>query len=154
MDKISLDDIDLKILSMLKENGKSSYAEIGRRLNLSRSGARDRVRKMEKIGIIEKYTVVTNPYKLGLEFSVFIELDVEPRFLLKVAKELSDEKSVESVNQMTGPCSLHIHAIFKNKEHFEKFLINVIFALSGIINVRSYILIRSFKTKSGGYKIG
>ncbi len=154
MNNTVLDEIDLKILAILQENGKSSYAEIGRSLNLSRSGVRERVKKLEKQGIIEKYTIVINPYKMGLEFSVFIELDVEPRFLLKVASELSEEKNVESVNQMTGPSSLHIHAIFKNKRHFENFLVDIVFALDGIINVRSYILIRSFKSKTGGYKIG
>jgi DNA-binding Lrp family transcriptional regulator len=148
-----LDDIDIKILNILQDDAKISYAELGRKLNMSRSAVRERVNILIEKGIIEKFTIVINPYKLGLEMSAFFEIDVEPRHLQTVAKTLAEEKYVQSVNQMSGPSTLHVHAILKNKEHLERFLSETIYSLNGITSVRSYILIRGFKSKSGGLRI-
>ncbi|RKL62861.1 Lrp/AsnC family transcriptional regulator [Thermoanaerobacteraceae bacterium SP2] len=148
-----LDDIDIKILNILQDDAKISYAEMGRKLNMSRSAVRERVNILIEKGIIEKFTIVINPYKLGLEMSAFFEIDVEPRHLQTVAKTLAEEKYVQSVNQMSGPSTLHVHAILKNKEHLERFLSETIYSLNGITSVRSYILIRGFKSKSGGLRI-
>ncbi|HHW02320.1 MAG TPA: Lrp/AsnC family transcriptional regulator [Thermoanaerobacterales bacterium] len=148
-----IDDIDMKILSLLQDDGKISYAELGRKLNMSRSAVRERVNILIEKGIIEKFTIVINPYKMGLEMSAFFEIDVEPRHLQTVAKTLAEEKYVQSVNQMSGPSTLHVHAILKNKEHLERFLSETIYSLNGITSVRSYILIRGFKSKSGGLRI-
>ncbi|MDN5302142.1 MAG: Lrp/AsnC family transcriptional regulator, leucine-responsive regulatory protein, partial [Thermoanaerobacteraceae bacterium] len=105
-----IDDIDMKILSLLQDDGKISYAELGRKLNMSRSAVRERVNILIEKGIIEKFTIVINPYKMGLEMSAFFEIDVEPRHLQTVAKTLAEEKYVQSVNQMSGPSTLHVHA--------------------------------------------
>lgn len=153
MFSVDLDDIDMKILNLLQDDGKISYAELGRKLNMSRSAVRERVNILIERGIIEKFTIVINPYKLGLEMSAFFEIDVEPRHLQTVAKTLAEQKYVQSVNQMSGPSTLHVHAILKNKEHLEKFLSETIYSLNGITSVRSYILIRGFKSKSGGLRI-
>lgn len=153
MEKKIVDEVDDDLLQILQEDGRISFAELGRKLNLSRSAVRERVRSLQSQGVIERFTIVTNPYKLGMEMSTFFEIDVEPRHLTGVAKTLSEEEYVESVNQMSGPTTLHVHALLKNKQHFERFLSESIYTLRGIINVRSYILIRSFKSKSGGYRI-
>jgi len=151
--EIKLDNLDTKLLGILQEEGRISYADLGRKLNLSRSAVRERVNTLVENGVIEKFTIVVNPYKLGLEMSAFFEIDVEPRYLQQVAMVLAEEEQVQSVNQMSGPSTLHVHAILKNKEHLEKFLSQKIYSLTGITSVRSYILIRGFKTKSGGLRI-
>lgn len=151
MDEI--DRIDQQILNILQDEGRISYADLGRRINLSRSAVRERVNLLIKKGIIEKFTLMINPYRLGYEMSTFFEIDVEPRYLQSVAKTLAGLTFVQSVNQMSGPSTLHVHAILKNKEHLEKFLSEKIYALNGITNVRSYMLIRAFKSKSGGLRI-
>lgn len=153
MNYTELDEIDQKILEMLQENGKMTYADLGRKLNMSRSAVRERVNMLIRNGIIEKFTIVINPYKMGFEMSAFFEIDVEPRHLQTIAKTLAEQKYVQSVNQMSGPSTLHVHAILKNKEHLEKFLSEHIYSLNGIMSVRSYILIRGFKSKSGGLRI-
>ncbi len=153
MDGLNMDKLDEQILSILIEDGRISYADLGRKINLSRSAVRGRVNALIDKGIIDRFTVVTNPYKMGFDMSVFFEIDVEPRFLQTIAPSLAKQKYVESVNQMSGPSTLHVHAVLKNKDHLEKFLTDTIYSLKGIISVRSYILIRGFKSKMGGFRI-
>ncbi|MDK2796199.1 MAG: hypothetical protein PWQ22_1609 [Archaeoglobaceae archaeon] len=54
---MKIDEIDLKIINILKEDSRVSISEIARELNLSRQTVKSRISRLEKEGIIEKYTV-------------------------------------------------------------------------------------------------
>ena len=57
-DNHHIDDIDLKLLELLIENSRISYAELARAVGLSRVGAKNRVNELKKKGIIEKFTIL------------------------------------------------------------------------------------------------
>lgn len=58
--KLVLDETNMKILDELIDDARAPKMEIGKRLNLARSSARERIEDMEAAGIIEGYTVVIN----------------------------------------------------------------------------------------------
>ena len=61
-----MDNLDIKILGRLLNNCRESDRQIGKELGISGSSVRARVQKMEKSGIIEKFTVKVDPPLLGL----------------------------------------------------------------------------------------
>ncbi len=148
-----LDSVDVRLLELLAENSRTSYADLGRALNLTRGAVRDRVRALVERRVIERFTVVVDPKKVGRSVSAFFEIDVEPRHLTAVAAKLATNPDVQSVNQMTGPSTLHVHAALKDGTDLERFLRESVYSLNGITMVRSYILLRSFKAKMGGLRI-
>jgi DNA-binding Lrp family transcriptional regulator len=151
---VELDELDHKILELLTKDGRMSYAEIGRLLNLSRVSVRERVNKLVDNGVIEHFTIIINPVKVGYRLSVFFEISVNPNKLLEVAEALAAHKCVQSVNQMTGPSTLHVHACLIDNNHLQTFMKDSIYNLPGVNSVNSYVLLRGFKTKRGGIKIG
>lgn len=58
---MDLDEIDLKIINILKENSRVSFSEIAKELKLSRQTVKARIERLEKEGIIVKYTVKLSP---------------------------------------------------------------------------------------------
>ena len=60
-----MDDIDGKILAILKENARETVSEISQRVALSVPAVAERIRKLEQGGIIEKYTVRIGRKKTG-----------------------------------------------------------------------------------------
>src|SRR4051812_2708522 len=96
-----IDDTDRKILQLLIENGRMSYVDIGKELNLSRVSIRERVNQLTENGIIEKFTVVINSDKVGKSVSAFFEVDCEPSSLVSVAETLANNPRVASCYQMT-----------------------------------------------------
>ena len=148
-----LDELDYKILKMLEKDGRRPFAEIGRELNLSRTAVRDRVLAMEEEGVIEHFSVIINPRAVGLNLSVFFEIECMPSKLLEVARQLAKQEYILSVNQMTGKSTLHAHAALRGTSHLESVLNEVIYALPGINSVNSFVLLRGLKSKSGGVKI-
>jgi len=80
-----LDEIDRKILGLLIQDGRLSFAEIGRQVSLSLPAAAERVRRLEERGIIEGYQAKVNYKKLGYPLIVFVELMI-PATAYKVIK--------------------------------------------------------------------
>lgn len=146
---MKLDDIDRKIINLLVEDGRLSYVELGKRVNLSRVAVRDRVDQLVKEGLIEKFTIVVNSEKFGKNVSAFFEVDVEPKQLVEVAQNLADNPNVASIYQMTGPSTLHMHVLVEDFAKLEKFINAELYSVEGITRVESHVLLRRFKSRNG-----
>ena len=66
-----IDDIDRKILNILQENARTSNADIARQVGMAPSAILERVRKLERRGVIQGYTARVNPQALGLGLTAF-----------------------------------------------------------------------------------
>ncbi|OGX68216.1 MAG: hypothetical protein A2189_01715, partial [Paenibacillus sp. RIFOXYA1_FULL_44_5] len=119
--RISIDEIDRKIMSILHDNGRKSYTDIAKEVGLSRVGVQARINALIENGTIEKFTMVVNPGKLGIDVSAFFNVEVEPKFLMEVADQLAEEPEVTSLYHMTGPSKLHMHGLFADNHAMEMF---------------------------------
>lgn len=72
-----LDDFDYRILKILSENSRLSYAEIGRKISLSQSATKERVQNLVENGIIKHFTVEVDYEKLGYPLKVVISLKLK-----------------------------------------------------------------------------
>ncbi|WP_374018373.1 Lrp/AsnC family transcriptional regulator [Paenibacillus thiaminolyticus] len=145
----SLDEIDKMILSALHSNSRISYTDLAKKVNLSRVAVQARVQAMMEDGLLEKFTVVINPEKLGIRVSAFFNVEVEPQYLMKVAEQLANEPCVTSLYHMTGPSKLHMHGLFASNREMEQFLQEKLYPLPGIMSVETQILIKRYKSRMG-----
>jgi Lrp/AsnC family transcriptional regulator, leucine-responsive regulatory protein len=70
----SLDDLDWRLLEALQNDGRASYADLGRRVGLSPSAVTERVRRLEESGVITGYRCEVDPEKLGLAIMALVRL--------------------------------------------------------------------------------
>lgn len=70
------DEIDLRILRLLELNARISWRDLGERVHLSPTSAADRVRRMERDGIIDGYTVRVDPAALGRTVRAVIDVSL------------------------------------------------------------------------------
>src|SRR5699024_10863555 len=146
---MKIDDIDKKILEMLMENGRISYVELGKNVNLSRVAVSERINQLIKMGVIEKFTAVINSENIGKTVSAFFEVDIEPLHLVEVAQNLADNDKVASIYQMTGPSTLHMHVLVDDFIELESFINEQLYSFEGIMRVESHVLLRRFKSRTG-----
>ncbi|MBG9792265.1 AsnC family transcriptional regulator [Paenibacillus dendritiformis] len=144
-----LDEIDKMILSALHSNSRISYTDLAKKVNLSRVAVQARVQAMMEDGLLEKFTIVINPEKLGIRVSAFFNVEVEPQYLMKVAEQLANEPCVTSLYHMTGPSKLHMHGLFASNREMEQFLQEKLYPLPGIMSVETQILIKRYKSRMG-----
>lgn len=145
----TLDLIDQEILKLLSENARMSYVEIGKRVNLSRVAVKSRMEALEKEGIIERYSIVINPEKVGRMISAFFDVETEPSKLLDVANQITALDQVTDVYQMTGSSKLHVHATLELNEDLEKFLREEMYVIKGIVRIDCNVIVSRFKTRKG-----
>jgi len=144
-----LDETDKQILTILHEEGRISYTDLGKRVDLSRVAVQARINQLIEAGVIEKFTAVINPAKIGIHVSVFFNVEVEPQFLEEVALKLEEEPAVTSLYHMTGPSKLHMHGIFANDQEMEEFLTKRLYPLRGVVSVDCQMLIKRYKSRMG-----
>ena len=77
--KITLDQIDQRILEMLQEDAKINIKEIAAQLNMTKTPIYERIKRLEKEGVIQKYVTILDRKKLTSSIIVFLEgsLNVE-----------------------------------------------------------------------------
>ncbi|HEX7065723.1 MAG TPA: Lrp/AsnC family transcriptional regulator [Bacillales bacterium] len=146
---MKIDETDRRILNCLTDDGRMSYVDIGKKLNLSRVSVRERVNQMIENGVIEKFSVVINSEMAGKTVSAFFEVDCEPSYLVEVAETLINNPVVASCYQMTGPSTLHMHVLVEDFPRLEQFINEELYSLEGITRVSSHILLRRFKSRTG-----
>jgi Lrp/AsnC family leucine-responsive transcriptional regulator len=69
-----VEEIDRQIVELLCRDGRMSYTELARRTGLSVSAAHQRVRRLEKSGVITGYTAVINADDAGLPLTAFVSI--------------------------------------------------------------------------------
>ena len=77
-EKRGLDDTDHRIINMLVRNGRTSYAALGEAVGLSPHGAADRVRRLEKDGVITGFTATVDLENLGRGLDAFVDVRMLP----------------------------------------------------------------------------
>ena len=144
---ISLDTLDWKILGAIQENSKQTYSEIGRQLNVAHSTVFDRIRKMEKSGVIKKWTVEINFEKIGINYmTAHMTVYADPKEIENLAKKLSQAKEVLEVTLSLSEELLIIAKVFaKNQDELHSFIAKKVAPLQGVLRIRTSIITKKIK---------
>ena len=101
-----IDEKDMKIINLLLENGRISYSEIAKAIGLSDVAVIKRIRKLEQMGIIRKYTILIDPKKLGYKVVSITGIDVEPEYLFNILNTLKEKDYVKYLAITSGDHSI------------------------------------------------
>ncbi|MCU4157748.1 Lrp/AsnC family transcriptional regulator [Carboxylicivirga sp. A043] len=116
------DTIDKQLLKILKENSRLSFAELGRKINLSPSAVRERVQRLEESGIIKEYTIIIDNKKLGNTLEAFMLLKVFPGKLKHVIEKITHFPEVKEAHRITGSQNIHLKITVKSQLHLQELL--------------------------------
>ncbi len=144
---ISLDSLDWEILKTLQENSKQTYSEVGRQLGVAHSTIYDRIRKMEKNGVIKKWTVDIDHKKIGINYvTARMTVYTDPKESENVAKELSGVKEVLEVSMSLSDELLIIaKVIARDQDELHSFIAKKVAPLQGVIRIRTQIVTKKIK---------
>lgn len=120
--KIVLDDFDRKILTLLAENSRLSYAEIGRKISLSQSAAKERVQNMVAIGVIKGFNIDIDYAKLGYSLTVIIHLKFKNDEFKVFIDHIRLFPEILSCKRITGEFCLITECILKDSIHLENLI--------------------------------
>lgn len=144
-----IDEKDLKIIDMLRENARIPLTEIASRLDVSESTIRKRIKALEKNGVITQYTVVVDPSKLGYNSVSMVGIDVESTHLLDVAMRMTEFPEVKFVATSTGDHMIITEIWINDSKELGRFITKNIEKQEGVKRVSPTIILENWKVHSG-----
>jgi len=120
MKKYEPDEKDFKILKVLKENSREPIREIAKKTGLKPSTVHQRMERLKRDGVIEKYTLKLDNEAVGENFLVFIYLATEK----DLPKEAFANKNIKEAFGITGEYDLLLKLKFKDIKEFNDFIID------------------------------
>lgn len=117
-----VDTVDKKIVGLLEKNSKTSFAEISKKVFLSPSSVRERIKKLEDLGVIKGYKLDVDQTLLGNNIEVFILLKVFTGKLQFAIAELKSYPEIQEVHRITGQQNFHMRVALRDQLHLQKFI--------------------------------
>jgi Lrp/AsnC family leucine-responsive transcriptional regulator len=142
---ITLDEIDLKILKMLQENGRIKRNEIAQATGLSVPSVSERMKKLEDAGIIKGYTAILDSKKLGKDITafVFVSIDSSKNYPLFIERVMDVDEILEC-HSITGEGSHLLKVKTENTSTLEKLLARIQ-SWPGVTGTRTNIVLSTIK---------
>lgn len=141
---MKIDGINLKILQILEENGRTPNNEIATRLSISEGTVRNRIKKLTENNFL-KVKGLTNPEHWSDKQLIFILVQLEMTKKWKeIARSVSELPGVKSVSMITGRFDLIIE-LFLEPHNLINFLTNDLAGVGNISSTESMVTIKNFK---------
>ncbi|MBI2759291.1 MAG: Lrp/AsnC family transcriptional regulator [Chloroflexi bacterium] len=126
------DDIDIKIVNFLLEDGRMSASEVSRRIgDISERAIRYRIDRMVQEGVIQ-ISAVVNPEAFGLTINADVWIEVESDQILEVAKQLATYDNVRYVACGIGQNDISIQLVAKDTAEIYHFITNIVRKVPGV----------------------
>ena len=145
---MDLDEKDLQVLEELKENAKRTTSQISKRINIPITTVHNRIKKLEKLGIIKRYTVEVDYKKLDKPMTAYVMVQVI--YMLPsgvkvmqedVAKEIKSMPEVESVELLTGTTDILVKVRVKDVDELNEFIIRKLRKIEGVDKVQTSVVL-------------
>lgn len=113
-----LDEVNREILKELRLDARRSFRELSRAVRISPAALIERIRNLEKAGLIKGYAVNLDLLKLGYEFMGLVQIAIEPGYLLEAQEKISKLRGVYAVYDLTGEYDSVAFAVAKSRNEF------------------------------------
>jgi Lrp/AsnC family leucine-responsive transcriptional regulator len=143
-----LDQIDLKLLELLQQSAKLTTKEIAQQVNLSSTPVYERIRRMEKEGVIKKYVAVVEAEKVDRGLTVFCDITIKEhtkeignQFL----KDIIASKYVCECYNISGDYDFRLKVMVRDMKHYQDFVINDLGSIKNIGSAHSTFIMGVIK---------
>ena len=143
---MAIDDIDLRILDMLQRNGKLSQAKIAGAVGLTTPSVNERIKKMERHGMIKGFVALLDHEKMGLPLTAYIDVALEhPRFEKSFIDDLEKLLAVQECHYLAGDFAYRLKVKAANPAALADFLQQRLLAIRGVQRARTCLSLSSKK---------
>lgn len=135
-----LDTTDLAILRMLQTDARLTIKEIAAELNLSTTPIFERIKRLDRQGVIERYVAVLNQRLLGKKLIAFVDIsmkDHSKKAIEGFVKVVIDYPEVLECHHVTGESDFHLKVVIEDIEMYNQFVLNKLSTVPNIGKVET-----------------
>ena len=144
----ALDRLDLKILNLLQQDGRIAMTDLAEQVGLSITPCIERVRRMERDGVIVGYYARVNPAMLGASLLVFVEITLDHKsgnMFDQFRREVLRIPEVLECHLVSGDFDYLIKARLREMADYRKLLGDILLQLPGAVQSKSYVVMEEIK---------
>ena len=145
---VDVDDVDVKVLGVLKENGRDTVRDIAKKLNLPITTVHNRLKKLKKGGVIKRFTIEPDYEKLGKGIAVFVSASIDHSKLVEgkkgidgLKKQLHGFPEIEKIYAVTGEIDLILVVRVGSIKELDEFLIKKLRNIQGVQKTTTQIIL-------------
>ncbi len=142
------DAIDRRILDELQVNGRLSIVELANRVNLTKTPCSERVKRLEKSGVIEQYRAILNPNLIEMKQVTLVHITLNQtsdNALEEFNKAVTDIPEIESCMLIAGQFDYVLKVRTRDISHFREILGEAIGKLPGVRQSNSFAVMETVK---------
>ena len=139
-----IDTIDLQIIKILNQDGRTPFSQIAQRLDVSTGMIRQRYQRLVKDGVLQ-VVAVTDPLLMGFTTMAHIGVKADVGRLQEIADQIANFEEVIYLVLLTGSYDLHIEVVCRDKTHLMEFLTNKLYSVEGIKDTETFICMQIAK---------
>ena len=143
-----LDKTDRKILKLLQQNARIAMTELAEKVGLSTTPVTERVRRLEREGIISGYHARLNPHALGQSLLVFVEIKLRSKsgnILEDFRREVALIPQIMECHLVSGEYDYLIKVRLPDMSAYRDMLGNILLQLPAAAESRSYVVMEEVK---------
>jgi len=147
MDNI-FDKTDIEILDILQANGKTTNVQISQSVGLAPASTLERVRKLEKQGVIKGYHAMVEPMEVGLAFTAFIQVTLTRqarRHIQGFTDQIYAIDEIVACYQLTGNFDYLLKVVTQDIPGFEKLMNNTLSQIEEIGHMHTLVCLSAVK---------
>lgn len=150
----TLDRIDLNILRCLQDNARISYVDLASQVGLSTTPCLERVKRLERAGIIRGYKAVLDPKVLKANLLVFVEISLEtqsPSVFDEFRRAVAKLPQIQECHLVSGQFDYILKCRIPEMSAYRQLLGDVVLTLPGVKESKSYVVMEEVKEEFSLY---
>jgi len=142
-----IDEVDKVILEILQDDARTAFRKIAAKAGLSEAAVFARVKKLQKKGVIRRFTALVSPEMLGKSLTAFVLVSSDPKKLHTVLETLSSMDDVYEVYDVTGTYYAIAKIRTKDREKLAN-IIDEIGLIEGVTSTETALVLRCMKEET------
>ncbi len=132
------------LLRILQQNSRTPFIEIARRLKVTETAVRKKVKKLQEEGVIRRFTIEIDPKKIGFAVQAIIGVDTKPEKYIPAIEKMKNMEEVLSLYSSSGDHMILMECWFKDTEELRKFL-KKLESIDGVTRICPAIILEKIK---------
>lgn len=143
-----LDPIDKEILAILQVDTRTTIKAIAQQLNMTTTPIHERIKRLERRGVIQKHVALLNPQKIGKKLIAFISISLKEHHrsaLEPFVKKVNSFSEVMECYHITGNYDFLLKVMVSGMEDYQTFIIDKLSVIPNIAHVQSSFVLSENK---------
>lgn len=145
---MELDEIDKKLVQLLQEDSKKTTKQYANSLNLSKTAVYERIRRLERHGVVTGYVALVDKSKIQRSFTVLCHIRLAQHIkenVLRFEREVLKLQEVSECFHVSGDYDYILKIHVENMEKYREFMVTKLTAISNIGSTQSSFVISEVK---------